>query len=72
MVRYEYATTIGSVIWDGREVQHVDDPVHPEGDGWELCGSVLGCMRSSSEHIFWFWRKPVRSQSKAKKKGKCP
>lgn len=59
--RWEYATTEGSLRWDSTATQTigVDDPKSPDGDGWEMCGSVMGALRYSDQPILWFWRRKV-------------
>lgn len=54
----EYKTTIGSVTreYDDRgyegDILSADDPVPPEGLGWEL---VCAIMRGDT--ILWFWQR---------------
>ena len=54
-------TTIGYLRWNdtGHEVKDFDDPIEPEGKGWEMTGSCLGEFRYSEQPILWFWRREI-------------
>lgn len=48
-MKYEYKTTCGSLSYSDNEP---DDPVEPEGGGWELIG-----FTASSKMLYWAWRR---------------
>lgn len=56
---FEHKSTMGVVHWNERasEVETVDDPVQPDGDGWMLVGSTISELRFSRQYIFWFWQR---------------
>lgn len=57
---YEYATTIGDLVWDepARDVVIYPPPIVPEGEGWRLVSSVIGELRFSKQPVLWFWERP--------------
>jgi hypothetical protein len=57
----EYRTTSGKVEWNdsAAHIESVDDPCPPDGEGWVMCGSVIGVLRFSNEEIHWFWCREV-------------
>jgi len=63
-LKYEYRTTFGDpyeASYFNRisqdTVSHTlpDDPVIPDGDGWEMCGSA-----ASTNLLYWFWKRPLK------------
>jgi hypothetical protein len=61
MASHEYSTTQGNLVWDDEaySVEYADDPKPPEGDGWVMCGSVIGELRQFRQPILWFWTREV-------------
>lgn len=63
---YEYKSTMGSIntdsYWDKYSQSHisesVDDPVEPDGDGWEL----VGMAAAGDSTLVWCWRRPRAKQ----------
>lgn len=55
----EYKTTTGEVCYTptANAIEHVDDPIEPEGEGWKLVGSTLTELRYSTQTILWFWER---------------
>jgi len=58
---YEYRTTGGNIASfyshpeEGRIMDSEgDDPVQPEGEGWELVA-----MAASTARLYWAWRRKV-------------
>ena len=60
---YEYKTTHGELAryWTdpeyGRQLdEEPDDPIPPDGDGWELV-----TMGASGARLYWAWRRKARA-----------
>lgn len=55
--KYEYTTTYATgVVESGPRRDDLlppDDPVLPEGDGWDLVG-----FAASGLYLYWTWRRP--------------
>jgi hypothetical protein len=62
----EHKTTFGDIAWDenAMHIEGADDPVSPEGDGWNLVGSAIGSLRFSRQPIFWFWEREKPGKTK--------
>jgi hypothetical protein len=76
-MKYEYKTT-------GAEIKSpMPDPIAPDGDGWQICGSVidknlyyLHILQKKSlticgrpiDNIFWFWQRKIPAKRLTKKK----
>lgn len=59
---YEYKTTHGDLYHAaGRmhDESEPDDPVAPEGIGWELLA-----FAASSERLYWAWRRPSAKEGR--------
>lgn len=53
MSKFEYRTTVGGYY----PRMLADDPVEPEGEGWEL---ISACAADGL--ILWTWRRPLGQQ----------
>jgi hypothetical protein len=55
---YEYRTTHGDTFSPSSLHQDTqpDDPIQPDDDGWEMCGSAATTYR-----LYWFWRRDRRA-----------
>lgn len=69
MRQFEYKTTYGDLFhsnYDHQEDIHTetppDNPVPPEGTGWELVG-----FTASTKKLYWCWRRPAPVKSRGAK-----
>ena len=65
---YEYRTTSGDIATFYRDPENGptmtadgDDPLQPEGEGWEMVG-----MAATPARLYWSWRRKVSASEKTK------
>jgi hypothetical protein len=63
VIQKEYHYTLGEMAWKdveaGRPI-HVEGPVRPAGDGWEILMAVPKVMDDTGEwKLLWVWERDV-------------